>query len=275
MPPSNTNTQNPALDPLNGTPGIVDGTDLGEVIGSGYTDVDGDVMGNTGSNVDAGGGNDTVFGGWGDDTIAGGTGEDWLFGGDGDDQMDGGADNDTLWGDTGNDTLFGNTGDDKLVGGAGDDLIEGGEGDDILIGDSNPGDNGGREPGDPVDPGYGNDTLVTDSGNDSAYGGSGDDTFMIFDGFGNHLIVGGETGETATGDHLDGSAVTNAMNVVFSGDEEGTIADGSSTINFEEIERLGLGSGNDNVQVVTSTTGVVDGSDGFDTLELPTPANPG
>lgn len=273
MPPSNPTTPNPVPD-ADAVVGVVEGTGAGEVIGVGYTDAEGDVFTNDGDQVDAGGGDDTVYGGWGDDTINGEAGNDSLFGGDGNDLMSGGLDNDTLWGDDGQDTLYGNEGDDKLIGGGGDDLIIGGAGNDILIGDNNPGDHGGLSPSDPAEPIYGNDTLVLDGGDDTAYGGSGDDTFRIFDGFGTDSIVGGETGETS-GDTVDGSAMTGDVTVVYTGDEAGTIGDGSATASFEEIERLDLGSGDDTVQVVTSTTGTVNGSDGFDTLDLPVPANPG
>ena len=248
--------------------GVVEGTDAAEIIAVGYEDSEGDVFTNGGSIVNAGGGNDTVYGGYGGDTIDGGAGEDWVFGGDSGDRLSGGADNDTLWGDGGDDTLFGNTGDDKLIGGDGDDLLTGGEGDDLMVGDNNPGDSGGRQPGDDPEPTYGNDTLVTDTGNDSAYGGSGDDTFQVFDGFGNHLIVGGETGETG-GDTLDGSDVTESIVVTYTGDEEGTMERDGATATFAEIERLDMGSGDDTATVLTSTTGTVNGSDGFDTLELP------
>jgi hypothetical protein len=46
--------------------------------------------------IDAGDGNDTVWGGAGDDTILGGTGNDRLFGIGGNDTLDGGAGNDFL-----------------------------------------------------------------------------------------------------------------------------------------------------------------------------------
>ncbi|PVH30443.1 Hint domain-containing protein [Pararhodobacter oceanensis] len=268
MPPR---TTDPTTTPPPVTNGIVDGLDTGEIMGSGYTDAEGDQMDNHGSHVKANGGNDTVYGGRGDDTIEGGDGIDMLFGGDGHDQILGGMGNDTVWGDAGNDTLKGNEGDDKLIGGAGDDLVIGGAGDDLLIGDHNPGDAGGLDPSDPPEPGFGNDTLVTDIGDDTAHGGSGDDVFQVFDGFGNHEIVGGETGETA-GDTLDGSAITEDVQVVYTGDEEGTMSNEGSTASFEEIERLDLGSGDDRVEIVTTTTGTVNGSDGFDTLVLPDPA---
>ena len=250
--------------------GVVDGLETGEVMRTGYTDLQGDEFTNAGSVVDAHGGDDTVFGGYGADTIDGGSGDDWLFGGEGDDVLSGNDGADTLWGDTGNDTLSGNDGDDKVIGGGGDDLVIGAAGNDTLIGDNNPGDHGGMSAGDPAEPGYGNDTLVLDGGNDIAYGGSGDDTFEIYDGFGNDTIIGGETGETA-GDTIDGSAMAGGVNVVYTGDEMGTIGDGNATAGFEEIERLDLGSGDDHVEVLTSTTGTVNGSDGFDTLVLPDP----
>lgn len=251
--------------------GVVEGTDEAEVISVGYTDSEGDVFTDDGSVVDAGGGDDTVYGGYGDDTIDGGAGDDWLFGGDGEDVLSGGEGNDTLWGDDGNDTLYGNEGDDKLIGGAGDDVLWGGEGNNLLIGDHNPGDNGGRLPTDPAEPGFGNDTLHTGSGNDTAYGGSGDDVFRVYDDFGNHLIVGGETGET-TGDTLDASDMGQSVNLVYTGDEAGTMTRDGAELAFSEIENTRLGSGDDRAEVITSTTGFVHGGDGFDTLVLPDPA---
>lgn len=252
--------------------GVVDGTAAGEVIGTLYTDADGETFTNAGDVVDAGGGDDTVYGSLGGDTIYGGSGNDSLFGGESNDVVDGGTDNDTIWGDLGDDTLYGNLGDDKVIGGGGDDEIWGNEGDDVLIGDNNPGDHGGLSPEDPAEPVYGNDTLHTDVGNDSAYGGSGDDVFRVYDEFGNHLLVGGETGEGETGDTLDATSVTEGVQVVYSGDEAGTMTREGATLNFSEIERNLLGSGNDNVEVVTSTTGFVHGGSGFDTLVLPDPA---
>jgi len=264
MPPR---TDEPVLPP--NSAGVVDGTAADEILRVGDVDSDGDEFTNDGSQVHAGDGADTVYGGWGGDTIQGGAGDDWVFGGDSDDVLMGGGDNDTLWGDAGDDALWGDTGDDKLIGGAGDDLVTGGAGNDLLIGDSNPGDNGGRQPGDPVDPGYGNDTLVTDTGNDTAWGGSGDDVFRVFDEFGNHVIVGGETGETELGDRLDLTSVTEGLSMVYSGDEEGNIARDGATLDFSEIEKTYLGTGDDNVEVLTSTTGYVHGNDSFDTLVLP------
>jgi hypothetical protein len=255
--------------------GVVDGLNTGELMQSGYTDGDGDAIDNSGNVIHGNAGNDTVYGGIGDDTIDGGADDDFLFGGDGNDSVVGGDGHDSIWGDAGDDTLDGDAGDDKVIGGDGADLVIGGDGNDTLYGDNITGDNGGMADTDaPPEPGYGNDTLVLDGGDDTAYGGSGDDIFQIFDGFGNDSIVGGETGEV-NGDTVDASTMTGGVNVTYTGDEEGTITDGSATASFEEIENLELGSGDDTVEVVTSTSGYVNGSDGFDTLVLPTPAAPG
>ncbi|MCA0203352.1 MAG: Hint domain-containing protein [Proteobacteria bacterium] len=264
MPPRN----DTPLTPTAADPGIFEGTDGDDVIRYGDTDGDGDQVTDGGNVINAGAGNDTVYAGYGDDTIDGGTGSDWLFGSQGDDMLSGGADNDTLWGDEGNDSLYGNEGDDKLIGGAGDDLLTGGEGNDLLIGDNNPGDQGGLSPEDPAEPGFGNDTLVTSTGNDTAYGGSGDDVFRVFDEFGHHHIVGGETGETE-GDTLDASAVTADLTMYYTSDEKGTFTDYGATVNFSEIEKMYLGTGDDRVEVIDTTTGYVHGGDSFDTLILP------
>ncbi|WP_068304476.1 Hint domain-containing protein [Pararhodobacter sp. CCB-MM2] len=265
MPPRNDDTIAIAPQVL----GIVEGTDGDDVLQVPYTDSEGDQFTDAGANVDGMGGNDTIYGGRGDDTLNGGAGSDWVFGGDGLDMLFGDAGNDTLWGDAGDDTLHGNEGDDKVIGGAGDDLIYGDEGDDLLIGDNNPGDGGGMSPEDPAEPGYGNDTLVTDSGNDTAKGGSGDDVFRVFDNFGNHLIIGGETGETEVGDTLDMNTVGEGLQVFYTGDEEGRIFRDGATMRFEEIEKTYLGTGDDRVEVLDATSGYVHGGYSYDRLVLP------
>ena len=253
---------------VDATDGVVDGAATGESMGGGYTDGQGDQIDNTGNVIEGNGGDDTISAGTGDDTIDGGADDDMIFAGDGADSVEGGDGNDSIWGDEGDDLIWGNDGDDKLIGGDGNDFLEGGEGDDTLYGDGVFGDLGGQSPGDAAEVGAGDDTLSLDGGNDIAYGGSGDDTFQIYDGFGNHVIVGGETGET-NGDSIDDSALTEDVTVIYNGDESGTIDNGTEITDFDEIETLNLGSGDDTVEVVTSTTGTVNGSDGFDTLVLP------
>ncbi|MFN3276691.1 MAG: Hint domain-containing protein [Paracoccus sp. (in: a-proteobacteria)] len=67
-------------------------------------------LSNTSGIVNAGAGNDTVFGGNGDDTLNGGAGNDLLNGGAGNDILNGGDGNDTLQGGAGIDTLTGGAG---------------------------------------------------------------------------------------------------------------------------------------------------------------------
>jgi hypothetical protein len=74
--------------------------------------------------VDAGAGDDRVFGGNGDDTLIGGDGNDRLLGRFGDDALDGGAGADFLSGDFGDDDLVGGSGSDRLAGGIGFDTTD-------------------------------------------------------------------------------------------------------------------------------------------------------
>ncbi len=111
--------------------------------------------------IDAGDGDDTVYGDAGDDVLVGNAGADHLYGeagndyldggtlpdfldgGKGDDEIHGGDDGDVLIGAEGNDRVFGenfadeihgNTGDDYLDGGLDADIIFGGEGQDVVVG---------------------------------------------------------------------------------------------------------------------------------------------
>jgi len=77
------------------------------------------------------GGNDGYWRG-GDDLILGGEGDDILFGQQGEDTLDGGDGNDILYGGSGRDTLFGGAGEDKLFGGSGHDHLDGGPGKDKI-----------------------------------------------------------------------------------------------------------------------------------------------
>jgi Ca2+-binding RTX toxin-like protein len=101
------------------------------------------------SNINAFGGNDTIYGKDNNDTLVGGMGSDTIHGGTGDD---------TITGDSGGTDArnVGSPGSDLLYGGDGADSINGSEGNDVLVG------------------GHGADTLT---------GGAGDDTFVFFDIF--------------------------------------------------------------------------------------------
>ena len=133
--------------------------------------------------IEAGSGDDIVYGGAGDDEIEGESGDDVLHGGAGDDEIEGDSGDDTIYGDEGDDEIEGGSGDDILYGGAGDDEIEGDSGDDTIYG------------------GAGDDEIEGDSGDDTLYGGEGDDE--IEGGSGDDLIVGGLGDDEIDGDSGD------------------------------------------------------------------------
>ncbi|WP_369032315.1 MULTISPECIES: calcium-binding protein [Streptomyces] len=85
-----------------------------------------------GSRVDAGTGNDLVYGGAGRQTLTGGNGNDTVRGGTGNDLIYGSPGNDILYGNSGNDTIQGNSGNDKLYGGPGKDTLSGGPGRNVV-----------------------------------------------------------------------------------------------------------------------------------------------
>lgn len=127
-------------------------------------------------NVDAGRGNDRIFGGGGPNVLIGGPGNDILHGFDGNDVLIGGDGNDWLLSRGGNDILLGGDGRDYLFAGLGDDHAEGGSGNDWL-----------RSIG-------GQNELFGDDGNDILLGGINDDLLVggagvdfLFAGLGNNL----------------------------------------------------------------------------------------
>jgi autotransporter-associated beta strand protein len=98
------------------------------------------------------GGNDVLYGGGGADQLYPGAGNDYVNAGQGDDLVSGGAGDDRLYGGGGNDGLYGDEGNDVFSGGAGSDSIVGRTGSDVLIG------------------GVGADLLNGDEGNDLLFG---------------------------------------------------------------------------------------------------------
>ncbi len=147
--------------------------------------------------LDGGDGDDEVFGGNGNDKLKGGKGKDKLFGGEGDDDIEGGEGDDELFGGNGNDKLKGGNGKDKLFGGEGDDELDGSEGDDELFGESGKDKLWGR---------YGKDKLFGGDGDDELNGGADDD--QLFGDAGNDLLYGEEGADLLFGslgdDLLDG-----------------------------------------------------------------------
>lgn len=148
----------------------------GEIFGTPDPDI---LVGDDGTNliltggdssfVNAGGGDDLVFGEEnlnifngeaGDDLLSGGVSENDALG----DFFSGGEGADTLLGQRGNDVLNGDDGNDLLVGGSGIiDALNGGRGDDLLFG------------------GAGNDVLFGNEGHDTFAFASGEEADIIFD----------------------------------------------------------------------------------------------
>jgi Ca2+-binding RTX toxin-like protein len=195
-----------------------DGDDL--IIGSDAGTDDPDLTDTTyfGDYIDAGPGNDRVFGlggadmifvRSGDDYVEGGAhgdfidgdvGDDVLRGGFGSDNIRGGAGNDDIDGGADNDILSGDDGDDQVSGGGGGiNIIDGGAGDDVLKGSDESRD--GILGGDGRDYifGYGaNDVLFGGAGDDIIDGGAGDD--LIQGGAGSDVLIGGPDHDVIAGD---------------------------------------------------------------------------
>ena len=113
--------------------------------------------------------------------------------------------------------------------------------------------------------GAGDDTILGGTGDDSLSGGDDADTFILEDGFGSDTIAGGEAGTDS--DTIDLSNLSGPVTVTYTGDEEGTITDGSDTLSFSEIERLTLTDHADVVDASADSVGVdVDGAGGSDTI---------
>lgn len=161
----------------------------------------------------------------GDDTIEGGSGQDVIFGQGGDDSLSGDGGDDEIDGGEGNDVLDGGQGQDELIGGAGNDTLTGGTGDDTLLG------------------GDGEDLITLGPDNDQAEGGTGSDRFL-FDGLGNHNIVGGEDADGTDIDVLDLTGVRANVLPDGPGSESGTVEllDGNGNVarrvTYSEIEQI-------------------------------------
>ena len=156
--------------------------------------------------------------------------------GSNDDMVEAGAGsgNDTVFGEAGNDLLFGFDGNDEITGGDGADIINGMTGNDLLD------------------------------------GGADNDTFVIEAAFGTDSIVGGEGTTTGTDDDLiraTSGSLTDPSTGTFTGNEAGTLANGTDTLTFSEIEAIELGAGDDTVDGTATTTGInVDTNDGADSI---------
>jgi Ca2+-binding RTX toxin-like protein len=160
--------------------------------------------------IEAGDGNDVVFGSEGADRIIGGAGDDRLIGGGGDDVFeisgsDGGFD--IIKGGEGNDFILGSAGDDVIgLADAGSNLdgieaIDGGGGFDILrltSGNDRLDLSGVAVTGIAlIEAGDGNDRIFSSAGDDVISGGLGDDVFIFQPGLGHDVITDFETGTPA------------------------------------------------------------------------------
>ena len=227
--------------------------------------------------------NDSIVGGDNPDTIYGQFGDDTIDGGDGADLIYGGSGNDSIFGGQRDDTIFGGTGSDTINVGGGADLAYGEAGDDLLIDSTVAGTAATLYGGD------GNDTIQSGTGNASAeyYGDAGDDrfedrggtnqtfsggadrdTYVVLNGIGNDTVIGGETVTTGTDfDTIDLSALATGVTVTYTGDEAGTITDGTNTLTFSQIEQIILTNQADTVDASASTVGVtLTGLDGDDSI---------
>ncbi len=250
-----------------------------------------------------------LFGGGGSDTILGGGGADYIDGGDGDDTIEAGGGTDTIFGGTGSDTIDGGSGNDSIDAGDGDDVIFAGYGSDTFIGGT--GNDTYQIDGSAVDSfafninlttgtdqygntytgienifgGDGDDTFTGDANDNILSGGDGSDSFSLLDGFGNDTISGGEGG--SDDDTIDLSALTGPITVTYTGDEAGTITDGTDVVTFLGIENFVLtdfadvfdasddsfgivvdaGEGNDLITGGSGADSIV-GGDGNDSIQL-------
>ncbi|NOQ52534.1 MAG: hypothetical protein GQ578_10000 [Desulfuromonadaceae bacterium] len=253
-----------------GADGIISGKDDDIIFGdngvANYTDgdienletIDTDASTGGADNINAGDGDNVVFGGVADDQVVSGAGDDVQLGDNGRVDFVAGrlvqvASGDPMFG--GKDRLAGGGGNDLLIGGFSNDEMHGDAGDDILIGDNGIADflNGQLSKiasGDPnlggedeIYGGAGNDLLIGGAVADQLYGDSGND-YMVGDAgratylsgrlrtvetMDEHRFIGGN-------DWLDGGAGFDAM---FGGHGDDTfVGDFTEDLMIGEYARL-------------------------------------
>jgi Ca2+-binding RTX toxin-like protein len=281
---------------IDGFGGIDSISGVRNIVGTQFNDT---IYGGGNANVlDAGGGNDFVFGQDGNDTILGGDGNDTVDGGNDDDTVDGGIGNDIVRGSAGNDTLTGGTGNDLLEGGTGNDSIEGnagadtfrgGSGNDTFVGGGVDGDiadysqdaaNGAtqgiqvNQHGSQIQGGIATDTVIDSFGdtdsisgvhniiatqfNDTIWGGT--PANILSAGAGDDFVFGNDGNDTITGG--DGNDML----------QGGNDADSISGGNNDDLIDGGLGNdtlnGDAGIDFITGGAGndLINGGDGNDTL---------
>ena len=212
--------------------------------------------------------NETLQAGSGDDVVYGGGGSDRLLGDTGNDQLYGGTGNDTLDGGTGNDMLYGGAGADTLDGGTGDDVLDGGDQNDRLLGNSGRDQLFGGAGADDLDGGTDDDILNGGAGADRLAGGLGVDT-ASYQGSAQAVQVNLKTG-TALGGDAAGDRLLSIENLTGSdhndtltGNDEQNVLDGGAGADI----LLG-GAGDDLIKGDADDTLIDGGSGSADVLEV-------
>lgn len=242
----------------------------------------------------------------------------WPEGENDRDTVDAGEGDDYVWGGRGADYLMGGAGDDHLAGLGGGDVILGGDGKDLICGDNwaamqlgamysedpdwghvknMPFDQALKSPtlhgDDVIDAGAGDDEALGDGGNDVVYGGSGNDQLLgdaliaalpgeyhgedkIDGGDGNDLLIGlgkddvllgGAGNDELQGDYDDLPAEFHGRDVLDGGEGDDKLAGGGKG------DELTGGAGDDELQGDTANLAgqfhgddALDGGDGNDRL---------
>ena len=223
------------------------------------------VMGGTAQKdkMEAGGGNDTLWGDDGNDVLEGGAGDDSIIGGAGNDILTDREGDDFLKGGDGKDALFGGTGEDLLVGGDGNDLINGGAdedevfgglGNDLILGGAGNDDLRGNEGNDVLTGGQGDDVLIGDNGNPFGPPLADTDTAVFAGRSRNYTITNNADGTTTVSDNVgnDGTdTLTNIERLQFRDLSIKVQPDTDTAPNFESATTGMIQTGADDAQSTT------------------------
>ncbi|MEO9649083.1 MAG: Hint domain-containing protein [Roseobacter sp.] len=165
----------------------------------------------------------------------------------------------TLGADQGLSVNGGSDGLREYFGGKLDDfvLLDGALSDDAIMTLASSGLDAANQVSDTLSGGSGADTLIGSAGDDHLEGNEDADTFVVEDSFGNDTIIGGEDVSSGVDlDALDLSGVTTPVVITITGTGTGTVSDGTSTLQFSEIEKLILGDGAEVVDATSDSGGL-------------------
>ncbi len=187
-------------------------------------------------------GDDRIEAGSGDDIVWGDDDNDYLYGEDGDDILRGGRQGDRLYGGDDDDLIYGERGDDRIWGDGtgsssdnGDDTIYGGDGDDTIRGGPDDDYIKGEDDNDYIRGQEGDDELYGDRDDDDLFGDEGDD--QLYGGPGNDELDGGDDRDRLAGeegnDILDGGKGDDAL---YGGDDDDILEgkDGDDLLHGED-----------------------------------------